>query len=381
MLGPRRLERDELQTRRAAATTPSGDAVDRRAAAAPRDPLLAVAEVEDVAERDVAHGRPVGDRDGERVERQAALGVEAAVDRVDHDAPAAAAAEAALADLLGDHREALTALGHAAASTREGRVLGGLVDRDRRVAARAAPELVGPPRARHAATAATTASRIARQTSSQSLGGHGSNGVELVEDHAVEDLREEERRLRRHRLVGLGDGLDVGDGRRGHEQGDGGARRLGGDERGRVVGAAAVGDAVGRRDGGRVEPQQVASSTSVSTATHVERAMAPARRAGARAAAGAPLAAHEPERAHAARRRDDAALERVDVGDLLELPALGQQRSGRRSQQLGSHAADDAVRREEHRAPGRGGWRGRRARSRRPRSSGGSPSAARRSSR
>ena len=146
---------------------PSAHAVDGGAAAAPRDPLLAVAEVVDVAERDVAHRRAVGDRDRERVERQSALGVEAAVDRIDDDAPAAAAAEAALADLLRDDREAL-AVGRRALRARASAASS---------AAWSIATVVSPPaprpsssarRARGtAATAATTPSRMARQTSSQ----------------------------------------------------------------------------------------------------------------------------------------------------------------------------------------------------------------------
>ena len=49
-------------------------------------PLLARAEVVDVAEDDVVHRRAVGDRDREREERDPALRVDRAVDRVDDDA-------------------------------------------------------------------------------------------------------------------------------------------------------------------------------------------------------------------------------------------------------------------------------------------------------
>ena len=142
-------------------------AVDGRAAAAAGDPLLAVAEVVDVAERDVGHRRAVGHRDREGVHRQAALRVEAAVDRVDHDAPAAAAAVAALADLLGDDREALAL---AREALEHGRA------RRPRPPGRRRPS-VSPPAPRPsssarcargtAATAAATPSRIARQISSQ----------------------------------------------------------------------------------------------------------------------------------------------------------------------------------------------------------------------
>ena len=58
-------------------------------AAALGDPLLAGAEVVDVAEVDVVHRRAVGDREREREERDPALRVDRAVDRVDDDARAA----------------------------------------------------------------------------------------------------------------------------------------------------------------------------------------------------------------------------------------------------------------------------------------------------
>jgi hypothetical protein len=79
-------------------------AVQPRALAAPHGPLLAGAEVVHVAEVDVAHRRPVGDGDRERVERDAPLGVDRAVDGVDHD-PDGAAAEAPDTELLRYERE------------------------------------------------------------------------------------------------------------------------------------------------------------------------------------------------------------------------------------------------------------------------------------
>ena len=106
-------------------------AVQRRALAAPRDPLLAAAEVVDVAEVHVAHPLAVGngDRDGE--ERDAALRVQRAVDRVDHDDGVAGAEPA---DLLRDDRDVELA------EARDDRILGRLVDRGRLVAAEALPD-------------------------------------------------------------------------------------------------------------------------------------------------------------------------------------------------------------------------------------------------
>src|SRR5215208_842177 len=60
-------------------------AVQRRAGAAPRDPLLPRPEVVHVGEHDVGHRVPARDRERERVVRQPALGVLGAVERVDHD--------------------------------------------------------------------------------------------------------------------------------------------------------------------------------------------------------------------------------------------------------------------------------------------------------
>ena len=66
-------------------TAPSGRPFSQRSLAASRGPLLTGSEVVDEAEVDVAHRRPVGDRDREREEGDAALRVERAVDRVDDD--------------------------------------------------------------------------------------------------------------------------------------------------------------------------------------------------------------------------------------------------------------------------------------------------------
>jgi len=59
--------------------------VQASAAAAHGRPLLAGAEVVDVAEEDVVHRLTVGDRHRDREEGDAPLGVERAVDRVDDD--------------------------------------------------------------------------------------------------------------------------------------------------------------------------------------------------------------------------------------------------------------------------------------------------------
>ena len=80
-------------------------AVQERAFAAVRRPLLARTEVVDVGELDVGHRVAVRDRDREREERNAALRVERAVDRIDDDAPSPVTD---LADLLGDDRDVET---------------------------------------------------------------------------------------------------------------------------------------------------------------------------------------------------------------------------------------------------------------------------------
>ena len=83
----------------------------------------------DEAEDDVVHRLPFRDRDREGEERDAALGVERAVDRVDDDERQPRAPDAA--DLLRDDRA--RSLAHAG----EDDLLGGLVDRRRVVAAEA----------------------------------------------------------------------------------------------------------------------------------------------------------------------------------------------------------------------------------------------------
>jgi hypothetical protein len=71
-------------------------AVQKDAFPAARDPLLAGAEVVDERETDVVHHVAVRDCDREREERDPALRVQRAVDRVDDDALAPAAAHADL---------------------------------------------------------------------------------------------------------------------------------------------------------------------------------------------------------------------------------------------------------------------------------------------
>ena len=84
------------------------------------------AEVVDVAEDDVVHRVAVGDRDRDREERDAALRVQRAVDRVDDDGPPPVALDT---DLLADDAHVL------AAEALEDHALGGRVDRRRLVAA------------------------------------------------------------------------------------------------------------------------------------------------------------------------------------------------------------------------------------------------------
>ena len=106
-------------------------AVQEGAAAALGRPLLAGAEVVDVAEDDVAHRGAVGDGEREGEEGDVALGVQRAVDRVADDAPRLPAPEDALAELLRDEREALV---ERLEPVHDGG-LGGRVDRGRVVAA------------------------------------------------------------------------------------------------------------------------------------------------------------------------------------------------------------------------------------------------------
>ena len=106
-------------------------AVEARAFAARGRPLLAAAEVVDEAEVDVVHRPAVRDGDREGEERDAALRVERAVDRVDHENGVGAFEDP---DLLRDDRSA------GRAEALDDRVLGRLVDRGRLVAALARAE-------------------------------------------------------------------------------------------------------------------------------------------------------------------------------------------------------------------------------------------------
>jgi hypothetical protein len=106
-------------------------AVVERAAATVGPPLLAVGVVGDVAELDRVHVVAARDRDRDAVERHLALGVERAVDRVDHQTPGSAAADLDQAALLRHHAHA-----HAEAlELGEDRFLHRRVDRERHVAA------------------------------------------------------------------------------------------------------------------------------------------------------------------------------------------------------------------------------------------------------
>src|SRR6476659_10088171 len=97
----RRLEGEDLdlllRPHRAERLTIQGGAL-----SATRRALLAGAEVVDEAEDDVVHRLAFGDRDREGEERDAALGVERAVDGIDDDQRQPRAADPA--DLLGDDR-------------------------------------------------------------------------------------------------------------------------------------------------------------------------------------------------------------------------------------------------------------------------------------
>ena len=95
------------------------------------NPLLARAEVEDVAEGDVVHRRSVGDGDREGEERDPALGVDRAVDRVDDDDRAPSGAECPDAELLRDERQ----VGAERLEAAHDRVLRAVVDGGRVVAA------------------------------------------------------------------------------------------------------------------------------------------------------------------------------------------------------------------------------------------------------
>src|SRR5829696_5084391 len=103
------------------------------ALAATRPPLLAGAEVVHVGELDVGHGGTAGDGDRDRDVRQAALRVQRAVDRVDHD-PDALPAEVDDAALLG-HGAETQSVGVEALELGEHDVLDLAVDDERAVAA------------------------------------------------------------------------------------------------------------------------------------------------------------------------------------------------------------------------------------------------------
>ena len=101
---------------------PSGSAL--------RRPFLARPEVVDVAEDDVSHRSALGDGEREREERDAALRVHGAVDRIDDDAQLASASEPPFPELLGDEHEVLVERGEPL----DDGVLRRLVDRRRVVA-------------------------------------------------------------------------------------------------------------------------------------------------------------------------------------------------------------------------------------------------------
>ena len=105
-------------------------AVEERASTALGRPLLARPEVVDVPERDVAHRRPLGDREREREEGDPALRVDRPVDRIDDDSRRASSAEHALAELLRDEHEVVAQRNEPL----DDRVLRRLVDRRRIVA-------------------------------------------------------------------------------------------------------------------------------------------------------------------------------------------------------------------------------------------------------
>src|SRR5439155_2866550 len=102
--GRGRLEREDLEL--VLRQADERFAVEERATAPRRGPLFAAPEVVHVPEEDVVHRVAVGngDRDGE--ERDAALRVERAVDRVDDEGPPAGAADARL---LADDADVLAA--------------------------------------------------------------------------------------------------------------------------------------------------------------------------------------------------------------------------------------------------------------------------------
>ena len=98
-VGRRALEREDLDPVLRARDV-ERRAAEEGASAALGDPLLARPEVVDVAEVDVVHRRSLGDREGEREERDRALCVDRPVDRVDDDPQLATAPEGTDAELL-----------------------------------------------------------------------------------------------------------------------------------------------------------------------------------------------------------------------------------------------------------------------------------------
>src|SRR5919201_2800368 len=137
-LRQRRLERQDLHPllRPLVAQT---DAIEERAAAALRRPLLARAEVVDVPEDDVPHLRPLRDGDREREVRNPALRVQRAVDRVEDDVDATVAV-ALLAELLRHEREVEAVLAVGALEPRDDRAFRLRVDGRRLVSALAATD-------------------------------------------------------------------------------------------------------------------------------------------------------------------------------------------------------------------------------------------------
>ena len=104
--------------------------VEERAGSALGGPLLARAEVVDVAELDVRHGRALGHGEREREERDPALRVHRAVDRVDDHSALSSCAERAHTKLLRDEHEVLAEGGQPG----DDGVLSSLIDRGRIVA-------------------------------------------------------------------------------------------------------------------------------------------------------------------------------------------------------------------------------------------------------
>jgi hypothetical protein len=88
-----RLDAQHLDAHAGLAQRGQALAVEEGALAAGGPPLLARAEVLDVGVLHVAHRQPVRDGDRHAVEGHAALGVQRAVDRVDHHLGRAAAVD------------------------------------------------------------------------------------------------------------------------------------------------------------------------------------------------------------------------------------------------------------------------------------------------